>query len=356
MKDSFKPLNFTIFTATFITVVSQVVLSLLMYSLDGKVNYRIILIFSLFIFLTVYLLMYLYFKHYIFRNINAILNSITGREKDKIEKKPMNFRENVIQNINEQVRLWNDENKKEIDQYKILSDYRKQFLGDISHELKTPLFSVQGYLHTLLDGALYDNNNNVIFLQKAIKNAERLEAIVRDLDMISRLEAGEIIFNPVNFSIRKLFREVFEELEFAASRKQIILGFKSENPPEIIVFADPNKIRHVLLNLVSNGIHYGKIGGFVKVGCFQKNGRVIVEVSDNGIGIPEKHLVHLFDRFYRIDASRSRNKGGSGLGLSIVKHILKGHGQTIRVQSKPEKGSTFTFTLNPAKTNLLPNE
>ena len=349
MKDSFKPLNFTIFTAAFITLVSQLVLALLMYYMNGSVNHWIILIFSLFIFFTIYLLMYLYFKHYIYRNISSIMNTIRHLEDNGQGNKSMNFKDNVIRNINEQVMVWIDENKKEIDKYKILSDYRKQFLGDISHELKTPLFSVQGYLHTLLDGALYDNNNNVLFLQKAIKNADRLESIISDLDMISKLEAGEVQFHSVDYNITKQVKEVFEEMEYSASRKQVTLGFNTDSQFDTMVFADPNKIRHVITNLISNGIHYGKIGGFVKVGIYLVKDKVAIEVTDNGIGIPEKHLAHLFDRFYRIDASRSRNKGGSGLGLSIVKHILNGHNQTIHVQSKPGKGSTFTFTLNPGK-------
>lgn len=263
-----------------------------------------------------------------------------------IEYEDINLSENVIENVNKRVKIWIDENKKAIDKYKVLSDYRQQFLGDISHELKTPLFSIQGYLHTLLDGALFDEKNNVQFLQKAIKNADRLESIVSDLDMISKYEAGEMKIVPISFNIQQLFSEVFDELEYSASKKEITLHFKPDSKSYLKAHADAKQIRHVCTNLISNAIHYGKIGGYIKVGIYKKDHKILVEVSDNGIGIPEKHLSHLFDRFYRIDASRSRNKGGSGLGLSIVKHILSGHKQTINIESIPGKGSTFTFTLD----------
>lgn len=351
MKSNFKPLYFTIFASIFISLVSVLILAVLQILFYEQIKFWTLAIFAVSIFITTYLLIYLYFKYYLFRNINDILRSISSFPKNNktLEYKTMNFRENVIENIDRQVKGWIDENKKEIDKYKVLSDYRKQFLGDISHELKTPLFSVQGYLHTLNDGAIFDEKNNIKFLHKAIKNADRLESIVNDLDTISKYEAGEMKIIPLRFNLQQMFQDVFDELEYSASRKDIKLAFKDDSEKNVFVHADAKQIRHVCTNLISNAIHYGKSGGHVKVGIYTSFHKVKIEVSDDGIGIPEKHLVHLFDRFYRIDASRSRNKGGSGLGLSIVKHILNAHGQSIQVESTPGKGSTFSFTLDPAK-------
>jgi two-component system phosphate regulon sensor histidine kinase PhoR len=349
MKSTFKPIYFTIAASLTIAIFGAIFIYVLYNFYGIEINYLVSGIFISGIFSLTFLTIFLYFKLYLFRNINRILKDMSSFRAESLDYKSINFNQNVIESIDRKVKGWIDENKKEIDKYKVLSTYRKQFLGDISHELKTPLFSVQGYLHTLLDGALYDKEHNIEFLQKAIKNTERLEHIVSDLDMISKFEAGEYVITPSRFNIRKMFEEVFEELELTASGKGIKLLFKHDQYKEKMVYADPKRIRQVCINLVSNAIHYGKDNGFVKVGFTPVKNKITIEVSDNGIGIPEKHLIHLFDRFYRIDASRARNKGGSGLGLSIVKHILNGHNQEIDVVSTPGKGSTFSFTLDQAK-------
>lgn len=345
MKNNFKPLHFIFVSSALISLLSSLILAALLYHIYKELNLLIVFIILAFLFLFTFFINFWYFRKYVYRNLSNLLRSLNAVGNNPIEHVDMNLNDNVMENVNKRVKVWIDENKKAIDKYKILSDYRKQFLGDISHELKTPLFSVQGYLHTLLDGALFDEKNNVQFLQKAIKNADRLESIVSDLDMISKYEAGEMKILPSSFNVHKLFSEVFDELEYSANNKDIVLSFKPDSNSNLKAFADAKQIRHVCTNLVSNAIHYGKMGGFVKVGIYKNNGKIVVKVSDNGMGIPEKHLDHLFDRFYRIDASRSRNKGGSGLGLSIVKHILNGHKQSIQVESMPGKGSTFTFTL-----------
>jgi two-component system phosphate regulon sensor histidine kinase PhoR len=259
----------------------------------------------------------------------------------------------MYENVHREVRVWIDEHKKEIDKYKVLSDYRKQFVGDIAHELKTPLFSIQGYLHTLRDGALYDQEKNIAFVDKAIKNSERLESIINDLDMISKLEAGEIQFLAENFNLKKLMKDIFEELEQVASKKSIRINLYIASKKAMHVNGDKKKVYQVCMNLVSNAIHYGREGGFVNVSLGHEGNEVHVRIEDNGIGIPEKHLVHLFDRFYRVDSSRSRNKGGSGLGLSIVKHILAGMGKEIDVISEQGKGSVFSFKLDSAMDKVV---
>ncbi|MCB0578851.1 MAG: sensor histidine kinase, partial [Phaeodactylibacter sp.] len=220
--------------------------------------------------------------------------------------------------------------------------------GDISHELKTPIFNIQGYLHTLLDGAIHDEEVNVKFIRKAAKNLERLHTIVEDLEAISRLESGELILEMQAFDIRKLTEEVFEDLEIKAAQRRIVLEFKEGAAQNFRVLADRESIRQVLTNLVSNSIKYGKDNGRTRIGFYDMDKNILIEVADNGLGIPKQHINHVFDRFYRVDKSRSRAQGGSGLGLSIVKHIIEAHKQTINVRSTPDLGSTFGFTLQKA--------
>ncbi len=226
--------------------------------------------------------------------------------------------------------------------------YRREFLGNVSHELKTPLFNMQGFILTLLDGGINDPNINLNFLQKSQKNIERMITIVEDLEVISRLETGEATPILSNFSILSLVKEVMEFLEPKASERQIKLMLANDYHETMLVKADKEKIRTVVTNLIENSIKYGSPGGRTKVSFYDMDENYLIEISDNGVGIEEKHLARLFERFYRIDRHRSRSQGGSGLGLAIVKHILEAHEQTINVRSAPGFGSTFSFTLKKA--------
>lgn len=219
----------------------------------------------------------------------------------------------------------------------------------MAHELKTPVFNMQGYILTLLDGGLEDENINMDYLKRAANNAERMISIIEDLDEISRLDSGEIGLNKSNFNITDLVAEVFHSLEIQAKKKTIELKFDKEKPKEIWVLADKDKIRQVLVNLISNALKYGMQGGWVKVQFTDMEDTLMVEIEDNGIGIEEKHLPRLFERFYRVDESRSRELGGSGLGLAIVKHIVEAHQQKIGVRSSVKSGSVFHFTLEKKK-------
>lgn len=290
-----------------------------------------------------------YLRKYIYRKIKLIYKTIHKHKVSSQEKsKVVDVRANIIDEVERQVFEWAEQQKEEIDKYKAWAEYRRNFVGDISHELKTPIFNIQGYLHTLLDGAIHDEAVNVKFLKKAAKNLERLHTIVEDLEAISRLESGELILEMQAFDIRKLTEEVFEDLEIKASARNIILEFKEGAAHNFRVLADRDSIRQVMTNLVSNSIKYGKDNGRTRVGFYDMDKNILIEVADNGIGIPKKHLNHVFDRFYRVDKSRSRAQGGSGLGLSIVKHIIEAHKQTINVRSTPDLGSTFGFTLQKA--------
>jgi two-component system phosphate regulon sensor histidine kinase PhoR len=254
----------------------------------------------------------------------------------------------IIEDVEKDVAIWARNQQQEIDQLKTLENYRRDFLGNVSHELKTPIFNIQGYVHTLLDGGLQDEAINIKYLDRTAKNVERLITIVDDLEAISKLESGNLVLDIRKFEIKDLVKEVFETHELTAQRKHIQLHFKEGAAQSYQVKADREYIRQVLDNLVLNSIKYGRSGSFTKVGFYDMDKYILVEVADNGLGIGQEHLKHVFDRFYRVDKSRSRDVGGSGLGLSIVKHIIEAHNQTINVRSSPDLGSTFGFTLAKA--------
>jgi two-component system phosphate regulon sensor histidine kinase PhoR len=297
-----------------------------------------------------YAVNYYYLERYIYRKIKLIYKTIREEKlstQDKVNIIDMN--RNIMEEVDREVAEWADNQRQEINKYKAWAEYRRQFLGDISHELKTPIFNIQGYLHTLLDGGLKDEEINVPYLQKAANNVERLNTIVEDLESIARLESEELILEMRVFDIKKLAEEVFEDYEIKATARNIKLEFKEGAAQGYKVRADRESIRQVLANLVSNSIKYGKPNGRTKVGFYDMDKYILIEVADNGIGIGKEHLKHIFDRFYRVDKHRSRDQGGSGLGLAIVKHIIEAHQQTIHPRSTPNIGSTFGFTLEKAK-------
>ena len=228
--------------------------------------------------------------------------------------------------------------------------FRKEFLQTLSHEFKTPIFAIQGYVDTLLDGAMESPEVNKRFLTKASKNIERLVHLIQDLDEISRLERGELKINATNFVIQDLVREVFESLVLKADQWNIALFIKKGCEAPLTVYADKEKIHQVLTNLVDNAIKYGKQNGNIIASMYNTDGKnILVEISDDGIGIPERHLTRIFERFYRTEEGRSRDVTGSGLGLAICKHIIEAHGHTIHVRSTEGVGTTVGFTLDARK-------
>ncbi len=308
-----------------------------------------ILIMTLFTSIGAYFIITNALKRYIYRKIKLIYKSIHSMKRSKTDKHAIDLNSDIIGEVEQEVSDWADSQAKEIESLKSMEQYRRNFMGDISHELKTPIFSIQGYLHTLLDGALYDENINMDYIRKAAKNVDRLQTIVEDLEEISRLESGKLMLDIRTFDLKKLCEDVFEELELMAQQKKISLNFKEGADQTFKVDADRDSIRQVLVNLISNSIKYGKEGGNTKISIYDMANVILVEVADNGVGIEENHIKHLFDRFYRVDKSRSRIQGGSGLGLSIVKHIIEAHQQTVNVRSTKDRGSTFGFTLEKTK-------
>ena len=291
-------------------------------------------------------------QSFIYRKIKLIYKFIY---QTKASKKEEFYYKNIlprksIDEVSEDVESWAEQHKNEIEMLKKNEAYRKEFLQNLSHELKTPIFAIQGYVDTLLNGAIDKSEVNKKFLQSTSRNVDRLVNLVDDLDEITRLEMGEQLLLKDSFIIQDLLKEVYESLSIKADEKQIKCVIKKGCELPLTGYADMEKIRQVLINLVDNAIKYGKQNGVIESSFYKVDGsRVLIEISDDGAGIAEEHLKRIFERFYRTDLARSRKIGGSGLGLSICKHIIEAHGQTIHVRSKIDVGSTFGFTLQSKK-------
>lgn len=286
-------------------------------------------------------------EKFIYTKIKLVYRTIHNLKRNKTtEFNKLNLDKDILTQVREDVIEWDKTNKQEIERLKDMESYRREFVGNVSHELKTPIFNIQGYLLTLLEGGIYDENINVSYLTKANKSVERMIAIIDDLDQITKLEAGVIEMNLKKVDLIELTKETINSIDITAQEKNIKTSVVNHtNKPSVFVLADSDKISQVLVNLIVNSFKYGKQDGETKIEFFDMDEFVLVEVSDNGQGIPEEHHARLFERFYRTDKGRARNAGGSGLGLSIVKHIIEAHEQTINVRSTPDVGSTFSFTL-----------
>ncbi len=255
-----------------------------------------------------------------------------------------------IDEVREDVEAWGEQQRREIELLKNNEAFRKEFLQNLSHEFKTPVFAIQGYIDTLLQGAMQDPQTNERFLQKASKNVERLVNLIQDLDEISKLERGELKLYNQNFVVQELVREVFESLSINAEQRTIQFGIKKGCEQPLVVFADKEKIRQVIINLVDNAIKYGKQGGSITASMYNTDGKnILVEISDDGLGISEENLARIFERFYRTAEGRSRDVTGSGLGLAICKHIIEAHGHSMHVRSTEDVGTTIGFTLDARK-------
>jgi two-component system, OmpR family, phosphate regulon sensor histidine kinase PhoR len=288
-------------------------------------------------------------QRFIYRKIKLIYKFIYHTKASKREEF---YYKNIlpqksIEEVSEDVEQWAEQRKQEIEVLKANEAYRKEFLQNLAHELKTPIFAIQGYVDTLISGALDNPEVNRKFLSSAARNVDRLANLVDDLDEITRLESGEQILYKENFIIQDFIRDVYDSLTLKAEEKRMKLLIKKGCESPITVHADKEKIRQVLVNLIENAIKYGKPEGTVTASAYIiEEKQVLIEISDDGIGIAEEHLARVFERFYRTDAARSRKEGGSGLGLSICKHIIEAHGHSIHVRSTLDVGTTFGFTLD----------
>ena len=332
-----------------IAILLFLIMTLIRFSLDDALPLYISIIIPLIAFGITYPLVYFTVEEFIYRRVKLIYKIIndlkTGKDilKDKMENT------NILDDVQEQVIEFSMKKSAEIEELKKLEKYRKEFLGNVSHELKTPIFNIQGYLETLLDGGLEDEKISREYVERAAKNADRLITIVEDLLLISQYEGGELKLETERFDIHQLTKEVFDSLKMQASLRDIRFQFKEECDMPFFVDADKSRISQVLYNLITNAIKYGREHGYVFVGFYVMEDLLLTEISDNGSGIEKEHLSRLFERFYRVDKARSRDGGGTGLGLSIVKHIIEAHGQTVHVRSTVGIGTTFGFTLKRGK-------
>jgi two-component system phosphate regulon sensor histidine kinase PhoR len=343
-----KTYSFAFWSSVYITVFTSIALILLAYFfLDSSLNLAYILLYITVIFSFTFLITQYRLEKFIYQRIKKIYDSVSILDSSDFNKTPITT---DIDTLSRDVQTFANSKQQQIKNLNLREGYRREFLGNISHELKTPLFTVQGYLLTLADGAIKDKKISKKYLERANKGVERLIAIVKDLDLISKLESADLNLNKEPFDMVELVQNVFELLEMKAKKRNITFIFNKKYRLPIMVIADEERIEQVLINLLVNSIKYGKIGGTTTVSIEALNkSKILVKVLDNGEGIEAKSLPRIFERFYRVDQSRSREQGGSGLGLAIVKHIIEAHDEAIFVDSEFKKGSTFSFTLEKSE-------
>ena len=334
--------KFSILTALFITVTQTLLLGVFLFTFS-HVEASFLLFWFLCSFMLTYLILHLRLETYVFNSIKNIYRDLTLLDATSFNTSPITT---DMESLSKEIDTYAKNKKLELEALKIREEYRKEFIGNVSHELKTPLFTVQGYISTLIDGAAEDPQIRDKYLKRADKGVDRLIYIVKDLDMITKLEVGDANLTLETFNIIECITNVFDLLEIKAEKKNISLLLDKDYPTPIMVSADRQRIQQVLTNLVVNSIKYGHQNGTTEISVENLNSdKLIVRVTDNGEGVESSHLTRLFERFYRVDKSGSREEGGSGLGLSIVKHIIEAHEEKIYVESKFGIGSEFSFTL-----------
>lgn len=341
-----KTYRFAVKSALYISIFSTAFLAVLMYYFM-ELNWNFVLLFSISLFIFSFFVLQYRVERFIYRRVKKIYDDVSLLESSSFRNKSITT---DMATLTREVEKFARDKKIEIETLKIREEYRREFLGNVSHELKTPLFTVQGYILTLLDGAMNDKVLRKKYLQRAEKGVERLIYIVQDLDMITKLEVGTINLNSTRFNIVEVIQNVFDLLEMKADAKGIMLMFDMKYIKPIMVFGDQEKIQQVVTNLVVNSIKYGKENGTTEVSIEDLvNNKIIIRVKDNGEGIEKKNIPRLFERFFRVDKSGARTEGGSGLGLAIVKHIIEAHEEKMYVESKFGVGSEFSFTLEKTK-------
>ena len=338
--------KFAIKTSLYITLFITLLMSVFLYGFY-TVKWIILLVFALSTYLFSFIVIQFRVERFIYKRVKKIYDDLTLLESASLARGPINT---DMVTLTQEIDRFARDKKLEIETLKVREQYRKEFFGNVSHELKTPLFTVQGYILTLLDGAMDNDKIRKKYLERASKGVERLVYIVNDLDMITKLEIGDLRLNIENFNIVEVVRNVLDMFEMRAAEKKLTLTFDLDYSKPIMVNADKERIQQVLINLIVNSIKYGREKGTTEVSIENliKN-KVIVRITDNGIGLGKSDLSRIFERFYRVDKSGSRAEGGSGLGLSIVKHIIEAHDEKIYVESEMGVGSEFSFTLEKTK-------
>ena len=339
--NNFNPFKFSLLSSLYISIAAYFVIN---YN-DLSISVESVLI-SFIIFGLSFLILQLRVRRLLFERIRQIYEDLEFETDSLIKTSPIDSDMNSFsKDLEEFVKL----KRTEIETLKKEGIYRKEFVGNVAHELKTPLFSVQGYISNLLDGAMDDKELLKKYLKRAEKSVDRLTFIIKDLDLITQLESSTLKLKVTSFDIIKLTEEIIEDLEISASKRNIKIIFNKNYDKQILVEADKNRIEQVITNLITNSINYGSEKGTTEISFESNVEKIIVKVNDNGEGISEENMPRLFQRFFRVDVSRSRSQGGSGLGLAIVKHIIDAHNENIYVQSTVGVGSEFSFTLKKSK-------
>ena len=351
MKISFKKTyKFAVKSALYVTLFSTGFVMLLVAIIFNYTLQKLWLfgfIFSLVIYLFSFIVLQYRVERFIYRRVKKIYDDVSLLESSSFINQPITT---DMETLTREVRKFATDKKLEIEMLQVREEYRREFLGNVSHELKTPLFTVQGYISTLLDGAMDDKTIRKKYLKRAEKGVERLIYIVEDLDMITKLEVGDLNLDYSEFDIVELIQNVFDLLEMKSEKKKITLAFENYHIQPNFVRGDKDRIQQIIENLIVNSIKYGKVNGTTEVAVVNlTKEKVLVRVSDNGEGIEKQNIPRLFERFYRVNKSGSRSEGGSGLGLAIVKHIIEAHKEKIYVESEFGIGSEFSFTLEKAK-------
>ena len=334
--------KFSMVTALFITGIHTFLLSIFLYMFN-EIDLSFLFYWFISSYIFTFFILHLRLETFVFNSIKSIYRDLTLLESASFNQSPITT---DMASLSKEIDSYAKNKKLELEALKIREEYRKEFIGNVSHELKTPLFTVQGYISTLIEGAADDPKIRDKYLKRADKGVDRLIYIVKDLDMITKLEVGDANLTIETFNILETITNVFDLLEIKAEKKNISLILDKDYPAPVMVHADRDRIQQVLSNLVVNSIKYGHQNGTTEISVEDLNSeKMIVRVTDNGEGVEAKHLTRLFERFYRVDKSGSREEGGSGLGLSIVKHIIEAHDEKIYVESKFGIGSEFSFTL-----------
>lgn len=342
-------------TIIVLSLINALIISLVMFLLTYYKKYPINIDFILLSLFVAFLGSFAVSYYFYYEVINTQITQLAEKIRIAFLSKDIPLKQNLLEEadgltqLGERVDQLIDVREKEKIQFENLDSYRKEYLGNVSHELKTPIFNVQGYVDTLIHGGLNDPEINMDYLKRAEKSIDRIIHIIDDLETITQLESGDMHLEMEKFDITSFCKDIYSQLEFIASKKNISLLLSKKYDKPIYVVADKFRIRQVLVNLITNSIKYGKENGKTTINISSYDDDVIIEVSDNGMGIEEKHLPRLFERFYRIDKGRSREQGGTGLGLAIVKHILEAHHKSIQVESEVGKGTKFTFSLKASQ-------
>lgn len=344
--NSSNPKRIALFLASVVTLfVTFLYLTLLYVYYENQFYWVPLIITDISIFLFVYFVFEVSIRRYIYDKIRLIYKIIRNLKLQKDEKPEIDFNSDILKEVKEEVEDWGVKHDIEITTLKEREQFRREYIGNISHELKNPIFNIQGYVYSLIEGAKDDPNLLKKYLKRTSKNIERIISIIEDLDMISELEAGNINIHFKEFDMLSLTNEVIDIFEEKTEQKNIEIYFREKYNNPIWTIGDEHKIKQVLVNLIDNAIKYNYKGGRIKISFFDMDKNYLVEITDEGSGISSDDLPRIFERFYRTDKARSRDKGGTGLGLSIVKHIIEAHNQTINARSTLGVGTTFAFTL-----------